>query len=379
MVIGIPKEIINGENRIGVTPNTVKDLIKNNFQIIIESNAGLGSFINNKDYESAGAKIINITKELYDSSDMIVKVNPPTSSEEIDLLKNGSAILSFMQPTKELQLVESLNNKNISGFSLHLIPRTTLAQKMDALSSQTNIAGYRSVLMGAMHIKKYMPLLMTAAGTIQPAKVLIIGAGVAGLQAIATAKRLGAQVEAFDVRPIVKEQVESLGAKFIEVKSDDDGVGEGGYAKETSEEYKKKQSELMALHLSKADIIITTALIPGRPAPKLITDEMVNSMKPGSAIIDLASENGGNCTLTTPDKIINHNNIIIDGTSNIPSEMSIDATQVLSKNILSFLLHVFPDGKNNLNLDDEITADSLYCYNGEITHQMTKDTLKGEG
>ena len=242
MIIGVPKETLCGENRVGVTPNTVKDLIKKKFTLLIESNAGIGSFINDSDYESAGSKIINNTKELYESSDIIVKVNPP-NDEELQLMKNGSRILSFMQPTKELNLVSALNEKKITGFSLHLIPRTTLAQKMDALSSQTNIAGYRAVLMGAMHIKKYMPLLMTAAGTIQPAKVLVIGAGVAGLQAIATAKRLGAQVEAFDVRPVVKEQVESLGAKFIEVKSDtDDGVGDGGYAKETSEEYKKKQS-----------------------------------------------------------------------------------------------------------------------------------------
>ena len=375
MIIGVPKETLNGENRIGITPNTVKDLIKNNFQVLIESDAGIGSFVNNESYQSAGAKITNTANEIYDSSNIIVKVNPP-SNEEVNLLKNHSAILSFMQPTKELKLVESINNKKITGFSLHLIPRTTLAQKMDALSSQANISGYRSVLMGAMHISKYMPLLMTAAGTIKPAKVLVIGAGVAGLQAIATAKRLGAQVEAFDVRPVVKEQVESLGAKFIEVQSnEDDGVGEGGYAKETSEEYKKKQSELMAIHLAKSDIVITTALIPGKPAPKLITDAMVNSMKPGSAIIDLASENGGNCTLTKPDEIITHNNIIIDGTSNIPSEMSIDATQVLSKNIVSFLTHVFKEGE--LNLEDEITSGSLYCYNGEITHQMTKDILKG--
>ena len=376
MVIGVPKETLSGENRIGVTPNTIKELIKNDFEVIIESEAGAGSFIKDNDYQSSGAKIVNSANEVYNSSDIIIKVNPP-NSDEINLLKEGSNILSFMQPTKELKLVQSINNKKITGFSLHLIPRTTLAQKMDALSSQTNIAGYRAVLMGAMHIKKYMPLLMTAAGTIQPAKVLVIGAGVAGLQAIATAKRLGSQVEAFDVRPVVKEQVQSLGAKFIEVQSDsDDGVGEGGYAKETSDEYKKKQSELMATHLSKSDIVITTALIPGRPAPKLITDEMVNSMKPGSTIIDLASENGGNCTLTKPDEIINHNGITIDGTSNIASEMSIDATGVLSKNIVSFLTHVFKEGK--MDLEDEITSGSLYCHNGEIVHEMTKDALKGE-
>jgi len=376
MIIGIPKEIQVEEKRIGVTPNTVKELIKQNFEVLIESDAGEGSFIGNFKYEESGAKIINDAKDLYQKSDIIVKVNPP-DSEEIKMMKNGSKLLSFMQPTKELELVKLINNNKITGFSMHLIPRTTLAQKMDALSSQTNIAGYRAVLMGAMHIKKYMPLLMTAAGTIQPAKVLIIGAGVAGLQAIATAKRLGAQVEAFDVRPIVKEQVESLGAKFIEVEANsDDGVGDGGYAKETSEEYKKKQSELMAVHLSKSDIVITTALIPGRPAPKLITDEMVESMKPGSTIIDLASENGGNCTLTKPDKIISHNEVIIDGTSNVAAEMSIDATKVLSKNIVSFLTHVFNDSK--MDLEDEITCGSLYCHSGEITHQMTKDQLEGE-
>ena len=376
MIIGIPKETAHGEKRIGVTPTTIKELVKKDFKILIESNAGTGAFISDSEYQSAGAQIINNTEELYNSCDIVVKVNPP-NKEEIGLIKNESSILSFMQPTKELELVKLINNKKISGFSLHLIPRTTLAQKMDALSSQTNIAGYRAVLMGAMHIKKYMPLLMTAAGTIQPAKVLVIGAGVAGLQAIATAKRLGAQVEAFDVRPVVKEQVESLGAKFIEVESDsDDGVGDGGYAKETSEEYKKKQSELMAQHLSKSDIVITTALIPGRPAPKLITNEMVESMKAGSAIIDLASENGGNCTLTKPDEIINHNKVIIDGTSNIPAEMSIDATGVLSKNIVSFLTHVFAEEK--MDLGDEITSGSLYCHNGEITHQMTKDALEGD-
>ena len=376
MIIGVPKETLSGENRIGVTPTTIKELIKNNFEVLIESGAGEGSFITDEAYQASGAKILNSSTEIYNSANIIVKVNPP-SIDEIGLLKNKTSVLSFMQPTKELELVSSLNNKEITGFSLHLVPRTTLAQKMDALSSQTNIAGYRAVLMGAMHIKKYMPLLMTAAGTIRPAKVLVIGAGVAGLQAIATAKRLGSQVEAFDVRPIVKEQVESLGAKFIEVKSsEDDGIGEGGYAKETSDEYKKKQSELMAVHLSKSDIVITTALIPGRPAPKLITDEMVNSMKPGSAIIDLASENGGNCTLTKPDEIINHNGIVIDGTSNIASEMSIDATGVLSKNIVSFLTHVFKEGK--MDLEDEITSGSLYCHNGKITHEMTKDALKGE-
>ena len=260
---------------------------------------------------------------------------------------------------------------------MHLIPRTTLAQKMDALSSQSNIAGYKAVLLGASHIGKYMPLLMTAAGTIPPAKVVILGAGVAGLQAIATAKRLGAQVEASDVRPEVKEQVESLGAKYLEVKSnDDDGVGEGGYAKETSDDYKKKQQELLEEHISKSDLVITTALIPGRPAPILISTKMVESMKSGSAIIDLASENGGNCKLTKPGEIITHNGVTIDGTTNIPATMETHATELYAKNVSALITHIFDKETLTLKEDDEITQGSLYIYNGKIVNERTKEALK---
>ena len=269
--------------------------------------------------------------------------------------------------------------KKVTGFSMHLVPRTTLAQKMDALSSQSNIAGYKAVLVGASHIGKYMPLLMTAAGTIQPAKVLIIGAGVAGLQAIATAKRLGSQVEAFDVRPVVKEQVESLGAKFVEVPADeDDGVGEGGYAKETSDEYKQKQAELLKVHIAKSDLVITTALIPGRPAPKIITEEMVNGMHGGSAIMDLASENGGNCELTKPGEIYTRNGVIIDGLFNIPGTMPIHASQVYSKNVSALVNYMSPEGKLNLDIDDEIISGSMFTHNGEITDERTADALKGD-
>ena len=236
-----------------------------------------------------------------------------------------------------LNTVRSISNKNITGLSMHLVPRTTLAQKMDALSSQANIAGYKAVLMGSSHMNVYMPLLMTAAGTIRPAKVLILGAGVAGLQAIATAKRLGAQVEAFDVRPEVKEQVESLGAKFVEVSSEsDDGVGEGGYAKETSDEYKQKQQELIKEHISKADMVVTTALIPGRKAPILIGKDVVELMKPGSVIMDLAAENGGNCSLTKPDELVNIDGVTIDGTVNLAGTMSVHASQLYSKNVCAF-------------------------------------------
>jgi NAD(P) transhydrogenase subunit alpha len=261
---------------------------------------------------------------------------------------------------------------------MHLIPRTTLAQKMDALSSQANIAGYKAVLIAASKLGVYMPLLMTAAGTIRPAKVLVLGAGVAGLQAIATAKRLGAQVEAFDVRPIVKEQVESLGAKFIEVDSsnDDEGVGDGGYAKETSEDYKNRQQKLIHDHISKSDIVVTTALIPGKPAPKLIPESMVNSMKPGSIIMDLASENGGNCELTKKDEIITHNGITIDGSSNIPGSMPVHASELYAKNITAFMTYMIENGELKLNLDDEIISGSMYTHLGEITHEPTQEAIK---
>ena len=309
MIVAIPKEIIPDENRVAAIPATVKDLVKKGMEVIVEAGAGEKAFFSDESYKEAGATIEKDTKALYAKADMVLKVNHPVYNDalkmhEADMLKDGSAFVSLIQTTREKETVEKLIKKKITGFSMHLIPRTTLAQKMDALSSQSNIAGYKAVLIGASHLGKYMPLLMTAAGTIPPAKVLILGAGVAGLQAIATAKRLGAQVEAFDVRPIVKEQVESLGAKFVEVAADsDDGVGEGGYAKETSDEYKQKQQALIKEHIAKSDIVITTALIPGRPAPLLIPKDMVEGMKPGSVIIDLAAENGGNCELTKGGKI----------------------------------------------------------------------------
>ena len=269
-----------------------------------------------------------------------------------------------------------MRDRSLTGFSMHLVPRTTLAQKMDALSSQANIAGYKSVLMAASRLSVYMPLLMTAAGTIRPAKVLVLGAGVAGLQAIATAKRLGAQVEAFDVRPVVKEQVESLGAKFIQVEAgEDEGVGEGGYAKETSDEYKRLQQQLIHDHISKADVVITTALIPGRPAPLLIPISMVDAMKPGSIIMDLASENGGNCELTQKDETIEHNGVTIDGTSNIPGTMPVHASELYAKNVAALLTYMVKDGELNLDLEDEIISGSMYTHNGEITHKQTKETL----
>ncbi|MFL3004650.1 MAG: Re/Si-specific NAD(P)(+) transhydrogenase subunit alpha [Candidatus Neomarinimicrobiota bacterium] len=378
MYVAIPKELNSLEPRVAATPGSVKQIIKSGLNVYVESGAGLKSFISDDAYQSSGATIIKSSKELLSNADIILKVLPP-SNEEIDLLKEKSVFVSLCQTTRELKTVRLLSNKKISAFSMHLIPRTTLAQKMDALSSQANIAGYKAVLVAASRLGVYMPLLMTAAGTIRPSKVLILGAGVAGLQAIATAKRLGAQVEAFDVRPVVKEQVESLGAKFIEVESEsDDGVGEGGYAKETSEDYKKKQQDLIHEHISKSDAVITTALIPGRPAPILIPTTMVESMKPGSVIMDLASENGGNCELTQKDKVVNHNQVIIDGTSNLPGTMPVHASELYSKNVAAFLTYMVKDGKINLDLEDEIISGALYSHNSEITHAPTKESLDKE-
>jgi len=376
MYVAVPKEKNKFETRVAATPGSVKELIKHGLKVLVESGAGEKSFISDMDYEKAGAQIIKDKKELLSKADIIIKVLPPTL-DQIVQLKPKSVLISFCQTTREIDTVKALREQSVTAFSMHLVPRTTLAQKMDALSSQANIAGYKAVLMAASRLGVYMPLLMTAAGTIRPAKVLVLGAGVAGLQAIATAKRLGANVEAFDVRPEVKEQVESLGAKFIEVDSDSkEGIGEGGYAKDTSEEYKKLQQKLIHDHIIKADAVITTALIPGRPAPILIPASMVESMKPGSVIVDLAAENGGNCELTKKDELVIENRITIDGTSNIPGTMPVHASELYSKNITAFLTYMIKDGELNLDLEDEIISGAMFTHYGEITNKTTKETIE---
>ena len=376
MIIAIPKETIENESRVAATPHSVSELIKAGYEVKVESRAGEASFFYDDDFRKVSAEIVTTKEDLYKDTNVILKVTPP-AIDEINLFSKGTVCVSFFQPTIDIEKVKAMSKNEITGLSMHLVPRTTLAQKMDALSSQANIAGYKSVLMGSIHMGVYMPLLMTAAGTIRPAKVLILGAGVAGLQAIATAKRLGAQVEAFDVRPEVKEQVESLGAKFVEVESgSDDGVGEGGYAKETSDEYKQKQQELIREHISLANMVITTALIPGRKAPILIGKDVVDIMKPGSVIMDLAAENGGNCEITEKDKIVNYNNVIIDGTSNIPATMPVHASELYAKNIAALILYATKDGEINIDLDDEIISGSTYTHGGTVTHEPTKKIIE---
>ena len=374
MIVAIPKEVELSENRVAATPATVKEFMKAGMEVNIEKDAGIASHISNIDFEESGAKIIDSSVDLYKKADVVLKVQHPTV-EEISYFSSGMVFVSLFQTTRNLNEVRAMTDIHVTGFSMHLIPRTTLAQKMDALSSQANISGYKAVLVAASRLGKYMPLLMTAAGTIRPSKILVLGAGVAGLQAIATAKRLGAQVEVFDVRPIVKEQVESLGAKFVEIDSNGEGVGDGGYAKETSEEYKKKQQELIHKHIAKSDAVITTALIPGKPAPILISKNMVSDMRPGSVIIDLASENGGNCELTKKDEIIEYNSVTIDGTSNFPATMPIHASELYAKNISAFIKYMIDDGKIKIDLEDEIISGSLFTYKGEITDDTTRKVM----
>ena len=373
MIIGIPKETKQFESRVAISPDSVKKLTKLGHEIHIESKAGEQSSFTNQDYQDAGAQIVDTPKSIY-ACDLILKINA-LNSEELDYIEPGKTLICFFQIKDEVSLLSKYIDKKITLLSMSHIPRTTLAQNMDALSSQSNIAGYKASIIGADHITKYMPLLMTAAGTIKPAKVLILGAGVAGLAAVATSKRLGAQVFVFDVRPIVKEQVESLGAKFIEVESEfDEGTGEGGYAKEVSEEYKQKQGELIKSTIRNMDLVIATALIPERPAPILIDKQMVENMQSGSAIIDLAALNGGNCELTRCDEIINHNNVIIDGRSNIPSTMPQDSSQLYSRNVFNLLNHIYNKG-DALNVDDEITNGSMLINNGDVNNDTFKQFL----
>jgi NAD(P) transhydrogenase subunit alpha len=374
MKIAILKETVAAEKRVGLIPDSVKRLAKQNIQVIVQSGAGEAAGFTDADYEKAGAVI---DTDL-DAADAFVKVLPPTLAEA-DKLPEGKTLISIIQPMTRHDLVNKLAAKKITAFGMDVIPRTTLAQSMDVLSSMSTIAGYKAVLMAANSINKFFPMLMTAAGTVAPARVMVLGAGVAGLMACATAKRLGAVVEATDVRPEVKEQVKSVGAKFLEVKSDESGAGEGGYAKEMSDDYKKKQAEMIARHIAKADVVIPTALIPGRKAPILITEEHVKSMKTGSVIVDLAAEMGGNCALTEKDQDVVKHGVLIIGNSNLPSTMSYHASQMFSKNVERFISHLSDENGFKMDMDDEITQKSLVTRDGEIIHAMTKKLMAQQG
>ncbi len=374
MKLAVLKEIEEGENRVAIIPDSIKRLSKHGFEVLVEADAGLASGHSDQDYTDKGATIVASAQELINQADCVVKVRPP-SMEEVETFKEGLFYISIVQSTIRFDIVKKLQDKKITAFGLDIIPRTTLAQSMDVLSSMSTISGYKSVLLAADNINKFFPMLMTAAGTVAPAKVLVLGAGVAGLMACATAKRLGGVVEAFDVRPEVKEQVHSVGAKFVEVPVEEDGSGGGGYAKEMSDEYKKKQAELISKHIAKSDVVIPTALIPGKKAPILITEEQVKSMKPGSVIVDLAAEMGGNCAVTTVGENTVVHGVQIIGHANLPSTMSFHASQMFSKNIEKFLFHLCDENGFKMDMEDEITSGSLVTKDGEVIHELTKSLM----
>jgi len=374
MKIAIVKETEDLEKRVAGTPETVKKLISLGFSVDVEEDAGLNSFFSNDLYKIAGANIISDTNTIVSSADVVLKVNTVhkdgKGADNIKHYKNKTKIIGFLKPLQNKEKIKDLANNNIDAFSVELIPRISRAQSMDALSSQSNLAGYKAVIDSVSEFSKAIPMMMTAAGTIVPAKVLILGAGVAGLQAIATARRLGAIVSAFDVRAAAKEQVESLGAKFIEVVLDNTEVSNNetdtGYAKEMSEEYKKQQKDLLHQTIKTQDIVITTALIPGKEAPELITTDMVKDMKPGSIIVDLAAEAGGNCKLTKLNETIIEHNVKIMGYANFPSKLSQDASSLYSKNLFNFVQLMVKDKKIEIDWKDEILQKSCVSYDGKV-------------
>ncbi len=371
MIVGVLKET-EPETRVSLLPEHLAILKKNNVRVIVESDAGASAFAKNNKYEEAGAVIVSRAQVL-ETSDIILSIN--AESLEIENLQ-PKIILGNFQPLYNTLFIKKCSQKNITVFSIDMIPRTTRAQSMDVLSSQANIAGYKAVLLAANLFPKYFPMFMTAAGSIPPAKVLILGAGVAGLQAIATAKRLGAVVEVFDTRPAVKEEVMSLGAKFVEVEGAADASKAGGYAVEQSEEFLKKQKEKIAESVAKADIIITTAQIPGKKAPVLISEEMLNSMKNGSVIIDLASATGGNTSNTKDEETVKYNGVSIVGNSRLAASMPYDASKMYGKNILNFLqLIIDKEGALNLNFEDDLVKGTCIVHNGEIMNERVKTLL----
>ncbi len=383
MKLAIPKERREHERRVAASPDTVKKLIALGFDVVVEKDAGLLSSIPDSDFTAAGAKIAADAAETYADADVIFKVQRPLHAaekenaggiDEMSLIKPGAMLMAILSPFTDGAMVDAYAKGNITAFAMEFMPRITRAQSMDVLSYQSNLAGYTAVIDAASEFSRAFPMMMTAAGTVAPAKVMVMGCGVAGLQAIATAKRLGAIVSATDVRAAAKEQVESLGGKFVMVESDETGETEGGYAKEMSDDYKAKQAALIAETLAKQDIAITTALIPGRPAPVLITREMVHSMKPGSVIIDLAVESGGNCELSQAGKVVLENGVKIVGHYNVPSRTAADASALYARNLLNFITPQMDAESKSLNVDwaDEVITGTLLTRDGAIVHERLK-------
>ncbi len=379
MIIGIPKESFPGERRVGMVPAVVPSLTKAGFEVAIEAGAGVSAGYLDNEYAGKGARVLGSREEIFKTADIVVQVlcygsNDRTGKEDVALYRDGQFLVGFLRPLGAVETLKDIASKGVSSFSVEFMPRITRAQSMDALSSMSTICGYKAVLLAADTLPRLCPMLTTAAGTITPARIFIIGAGVAGLQAIATSRRLGAVASAYDVRPAVKEQVQSLGGRFVELPIEaKDAQDARGYATAQDENFYQRQRELLGRVVAESDIVITTAVIPGKKPPLLVTGEMVKSMAPGSVIVDLASERGGNCELTEPSKIVVKHNVSIVGTINLASAVPYHASQMYARNISTFLTHLFKEGKPELNLQDEITRETLITRGGEIVHGRVRE------
>ena len=382
MIVGVPKETFPGERRVAVVPSVVPALTKASLDVLIESSAGTVAGFPDAAYTDAGARVAPSRAQLFADADIVLQVRSPGAADDagradLELLRPGQAIIGLSDPLGEPAAARAVAERGVAAFSMELIPRITRAQSMDVLSSMATIAGYKAVLLAAAALPRMFPMMMTAAGTITPAKVFVVGAGVAGLQAIASARRLGARVEAYDVRPAVKEQVESLGASFVELPLETEGAEDaGGYAKAQDETFYQRQRETMARVVAASDVVITTALIPGKTAPILVTAEAVAGMSPGSVVVDLAAERGGNCELTQADEtIVTDSGVTILGPTNLPSTVPYHASQMYAKNISTLLLHLVKEGALALDMDDEITAGTLVSRDGAVVHPRICDLL----
>ncbi|MGI6686574.1 MAG: NAD(P) transhydrogenase subunit alpha [Bacillota bacterium] len=386
LTIGIPKEIMKGERRVAAIPETVKKMAGEGAQVLVESGAGEGAFFANQQYQEAGAVLVEDVEKLYNDADIILKVKEPQYNEnkgkhEVDMMKKGQCLITFLHPASPSnhKMVQDLAAKGVVGLTLDGVPRISRAQAMDALTSMSTVAGYKGVLMAANRLSKFMPMVGTAVGMIKPSNVLVVGTGVAGLQAVATAKRLGAVVYAADIRPDAREQAKSLGAKIVDLGIPAElAVGEGGYAKKLPDEWLEKEREVLKHVVAQMDIIILTALIPGRLAPILITDEMVKSMPAGGAIVDIAIDQGGNCAVTNPGEIIEKYGISVDGTKNIPGMVPTSSTWMFAHNIYHYLANLVQEGKVTLNMKDEIIASSLVTTDGKIVHAGALEAINGK-
>jgi NAD(P) transhydrogenase subunit alpha len=377
-LIFVPRETTADETRISVVPDTVKRITQAGMQVSVEDGAGLGASFRNESFTAAGASVEADAGRGYASADVVMKLHPPTA-EEAARLREGAHLIGFLYPHQNLDAVRRLAERKVTAFAMDLVPRISRAQKMDALSSQSNIAGYKAVILAADHLGKLFPLMMTAAGTITPARVVIIGAGVAGLQAIATARRLGAVVEVSDIRPAVKEQVESLGGRFIDVGPMEDAEDRGGYAKEASKEFQRRQEEALRQRLREADVCITTALIPGRPAPKLVSAAMVEEMREGAVLVDLAADQGGNCELTQPGGVVTAHGVRIVGLRNVAALVPTHASEMYARNVLAFLLHLWKKDRLVVDPEEEITRGCMVIHEGKVVHEPTARLLAEGG